>query len=656
MNEYSTILSSGQIGDVEVRNRLVMPPMGTNYADETGCVTDQLVEYYAERARGGAGLVIVEVAAVDYPVGKAISRQLRIDQDKYIPGLSRLADRIQKHGATGFIQLHHAGRQTTTSETEGQEPVSASAVTDEFLGTEPRAIETEEVKTLVEKFAAAADRAQRAGFDGVELHAAHGYLVGQFMSSRTNKRSDKYGGDLEDRMRFPLEIVEEIRERVGNDFGLSVRISADEFVEGGNDVDDAKQAAKMFEEAGVDVINITSGIYESMPQLLEPMRFEEAWRTHLASKIGAVVDIPTIAVGVIRHADTMESVLTDSDIDFVAVGRGHIADPEIGRKIAEGRADEITPCISCNVGCLGEGIFADDQVSCTVNPEAGRELKFKQEADIQESKTVFVVGGGPAGVEAATRAAARGHDVTLFEESNDIGGQLELAVATPGKEKIDWLRDHLQDKLETSSVDTQFGERITGDDIRAADPDAVVVATGARPLVPSIPGVERDYVYHTWDLLADDNTVSGDVVVIGAGQTGCETAERLADDGRNVTILEMQDVVAPGMEPISRADALERFADEKRITIHTGQQVTEIGPEAVIAENEERVAYEAEAVILATGSRANDDLVDDIADMDVEVYVAGDANEPNNIHAAIHDGCDIAHSIGSRRSLVSPRL
>ncbi|AFZ72436.1 oxidoreductase [Natronobacterium gregoryi] len=654
MSEYHNVLQSGTIGNVDVRNRLVMPPMGTNFADETGAVTDQMLDYYADRASGGAGLVMVEVAAVEYPHGKAITRQLRIDDDEFVSGLSRLADRIRAHGAAGFIQLHHAGRQTTTEETEGHQPVSASAVTDEFLGTEPRPLDTEEVEALVERFAEAADRAQRAGFDGVELHAAHGYLVGQFMSSRTNRRTDRYGGDLEDRMRFPLEIVDAIRTRVGDEFGLSVRISADEFVEEGNDLEDGKRAAKSFEDAGVDVVNVSSGTYESMPQLLEPMEYEEAWRTHLASEIGAVVDVPTIAVGVIRHPDTMNDVLTDENIDFVAVGRGHIADPEIGRKIADGRAEAIVPCISCNVGCLDDGIFASNQVSCTVNPEAGREAEFDAEPRIREQKDVLVVGAGPAGVEAATRATARGHDVTLAEQTDDLGGQLTLAAATPGKEKIDWLCNHLETKLDAAPVDVQFGARITVDDVREAAPDVVVVATGARPLVPAIEGIDREHVCHTWDLLADETTVEGDtVVVIGAGKTGCETAEQLAANGHTVSVLEMREEGAPGVERASQADASDRFADDDRITIHTDRRVTEIAPEQVITDGGK--TFDADTVVLATGSEPNDELVDELTDLDLDIYVAGDAKSPNGIHTAIHDGCEIGRSIGAREPTVSPK-
>ncbi|WP_254769204.1 FAD-dependent oxidoreductase [Salinilacihabitans rarus] len=657
MTEHEILFEPTTIGEMDVRNRLVMPPMGTNYADENGAVTERMLDYYAERARGGVGMVVVEVAAVEYPAGKAITRQLRIDDDKYVAGLSRLADRIGAHGARSVVQIHHAGRQTTTGTTEGVRPVAPSAVPDGFLGTEPRPLEAAEVEAMTERFVDAAERAQAAGFDGVELHAAHGYLVGQFISSRTNRRDDRYGGDLEGRMTFPLDIVDGIRERVGDGFTVGVRLSADEFVEGGNDLADAKRAASTFEESGVDYVSVTSGIYESMPKLLEPMRFEEGWRTYLADEIGDVVDVPTIAVGSIRQPSTAAATLEAGHADLVAVGRGLIADPHFPRKAKAGRVADINRCIGCNLGCLGEGIFADRTMGCTVNPTVGREREFATLEKAPETKRVLVAGGGPAGAEAAAWAAVRGHDVTLYEEREAIGGQLELAAAPPGRGKIEWFREHLERELDRHEVDVRLGERLDRETVERADPDAVVVATGARPGVPDVDGAADEDVLQVWDVLTGAVPDDADsVAIVGAGQAGIETAEFLADRGIEVTLLEMRDEIAPEMEAITRFDVLERYGERDDISWHTGVRVTAIEDGTVVAAAEDGTErrFEADAVALATGSEPNDGLVEALADVDADVYVVGDAREPGNILHAVEEGCETGLSIGARYPTTSP--
>lgn len=657
MSEYPNLFEPGTIGEHTVRNRLVMPPMGTNYANETGGVTDRMVEYYAERARGGVGLIIVEVAAVEYPRGKAITRELSIADNKHIAGLSRLAEQIKNHGAGCYIQLHHAGRQTTTAETEGLEPVAPSPVKEEFLGTEPRALETSEVEDMVERFIAGAERAHDAGFDGVELHGAHGYLVGQFMSSRTNEREDRYGGDLEDRMTFPLEILGGIRDRLGDSFGLGVRISADEFVEGGNDVDDAKEAAKMIEEAGADFVHVSSGIYESMPTILEPMRYEEAWRTYLADEIGDVVEIPTIAVGSIRQPETAERVLEDGQADFVAIGRGLITDPRFLEKAREGREAEINRCIGCNLGCLGEGIFAGKLMGCTVNPEVGREREFAELGEAPHAQSVLVAGAGPGGAEAAIWASNRGHDVTVWEADDEIGGQLDLAAAPPGRGKIDWFREYLETQLENQDIDVRLGERVDRDLVVREDPDAVVVATGARPHTPDIEGVDREHVVHVWELLDDVPALEANsAVVVGAGQSGCEAAEFLAGKDVETRIVEMLDEIAPDMEPITRFDTLERYEESDHLAWDTGRRVSAIEESSIVAVDEDGTEhrYDADLVVLATGSEPNDELAEELADLDVDVYVVGDATKPTNILHAVEDGCEVGISIGTERPTYSP--
>ena len=658
-SEFPHLFDPAYIGPTELRNRLVMAPMGTNYATATGEVTDQLLDYYAERAAGGTGLVTVGTAAVEHPRGRAIVNQLSIADNSLVPGLSKLARRIQQHGAKAFVQLHHAGGGTTVKKTNGVRPVVSSIAENAYNARDPRVLETEEVESLVERFVDAAKRAQKAGFDGVELHGSHGYLIQEFMSPRNNQRDDRYGGDFDSRMRFPTEIVEGIREATNGDLALSFRLSAEEFVDGGYELEEATQMAEMLAAAGVDVLDVTVGAYGAPTQTLEPMGYEEAWRSHYAAAIGDAVDIPTITVGVVRQPETAEAVLAEGDADFVALGRGHIADPHFARKAREGRVEEINRCIGCNIGCIGEGIFADREMGCTVNPTVGREREFATLEPAPERQRVLVVGAGPAGIQAAIRSADRGHDVTLYDAAEEVGGQLHLAAAPPRKGKNGWYLEYLETQLDRHPVEVRLGERVDRSTVEAVDPDAVVVATGARPREIDIPGVDADHVVQSWDVI-DGSVPVGDesVVVIGGGDVGCDTAVFLADRGCEVTVVEQTDRIAPDKEQISRIDMLQALESNDRITLVTGETVTAIEEEAVVTTdaNSAETAHEADRVVLAVGHEPNDKLADELEASSASVYVVGDARESRDVYRATLDGTEAGISIGDPYRTFSPQL
>ncbi|WP_324666164.1 oxidoreductase [Haloarcula sediminis] len=657
-NEFTHLFQPGRIGSTDIRNRLVMAPMGTNFASERGEVTDQLIDYYAERAKGGTGLIILEVTAVDHPVSDTIANQLRIDDAGCIPGLARLTTRLHNHGAKVFVQLHHAGGQTTESKTGGIRPVVPSQADQGYSARNPRVLETKEVEDLVRAFVDGAKRARKAEFDGVELHGAHGYLLEQFISPRTNSRDDKYGGSLRERMQFPIEIIEGVRDELGDTMALSFRMSADEFVSDGYGVEQSKQMAELLEEAGVDVLHVSAGTYGSAPQTLEPMRFEEGWRSYLADEIGSVVDIPTIAVGVVRQPKTADEIIAAGKATFVAIGRGHISDPQFAQKAKDGRLEELNRCIGCNIGCIGEGFMADKQMGCTINPTVGREREFATREPAATPKEIVVVGAGPAGVQAAIRATDCGHNVTLYDVADRVGGQLHIAAEPPGKGKIQWYIEYLEEQLSRRAVEIRLGKRVDVELIRDVEPDATVVATGAHPKKPELPGIDQSHVVQAWDILRGSVSVDGDTaVIIGGGDVGCDVSNYLAAQGTAVTIIEQTDRIAPDKERISRLDMLQHFDENDLIATKTGETVVSIDESAVITTTTSgsETIYEADTVVVAVGHESNDELATELESDSTEVYVVGDARESRNILRATHDGTEVGISIGSAYPMYSPR-
>jgi len=646
--KYPKLFEPGMIGRMKVKNRVVMPPMATNLAGPFGEVTDRILRYYAERAKGGVGLIITENVQVKYPEGKNVACQLRLDQDKYIPGYQELAEAVQVYGTKIFMQIHHAGRQY--HDIEGVDGVAPSAIPCGFLQQPVRELRTDEIWDLVERFSETALRAMKAGMDGVEFHGAHGYLIGQFMSPHTNQRIDEWGGTFERRMKFPLEIIKKTRQKVGPDFPLCFRYSTDEFVPGGLTLDDSKRIAPMLETAGINVLHVTCGIYESMPRLLEPMRFEEGWRTYLAEEIKKTVAIPVITVGQIRTPALAEHILEEGKADFVAVGRTLIADPEWPKKAEEGRDEDIRKCISCNIGCIGGHVFYDLYVRCAVNPVTGHE-RFEGWVDLrpaEKKKTVMVVGGGPGGMEAARVAALRGHEVTLYEKESELGGQLRIGSLAPGKDKLNFIMEYYTHQLRKAGVKIELNKKADGDLVQKMKPDVVIVATGAEPVKPDIPGISGRNVLVSWDVLSGTAKVPGKTVAVaGGGQVGCETALYLAEQGKKVTIVEMLEELATDMEPISRYDLLTEVLPKAGVESVTKRVIAEISDKGVLILDPlgRKSLVEAENVVIALGSKSVNALEDSVKDMVSEVHVIGDGKEPRQIINATFEGASVARVI-----------
>lgn len=641
---FPLLFSAFRLKGLSLRNRIVMPAMATNLAESSGEPSERMIAYYAARARGGAGLIIVENANVSYPEGANGATQLRIDSDRFIPGLATLVEQIHAFGAKAAIQINHAGASTRLEITNGIQPVGPSAVPASKTASPPRELSEGEIEVIAAKFGEAARRAKRAGFDAVEIHGAHSYLIAQFMSPLTNRRTDRFGGSLENRLRFPLMVVERVRAAVGPDFPVIFRISGDEFVEGGRDLDESIEICKILVRNGVDALHVSAGNGYSLDKQIDPMPAEEGWRVYLAARIKENVDVPVIAVGTIRHPEVAESILQKGSADLVAIGRGLIADPEWPVKAYRGMVDRIRPCINCNIGCAGNRIFGDVPIRCAVNPVAGRELVCTENRP-QKPKRLLVIGGGPAGITAALHAAARGHEVTLVERDGCLGGQLNLARIPPGKQKIGWFLEYLVREVERSKVSVLLNTEACLELVERAAPDAVIIASGSRPVVPRIEGVEWEGVVLAHEVLRRGMRFDGKkVIVAGGGMVGCEVALHLAVQGCHVTIVEMLPEVARDVDPIYRPSLLRELA-HWGVEVRTNSMIKKVDRAGGVwirntgdahDGNEERIA--GQAVVLALGAAPYDPLGNEIEDLVPEVYRVGDCISPGKIIDAVWSG------------------
>lgn len=640
MQQFPHIFSPLKIKTMEIKNRFVIPPMGTNYANEDGTVSQSLIDYWTVRARGGWGLLIVEITAVE-PQGKAIPYQLGLWDDSFIEGFKKLTDCAHRYGARIAVQLHHAGRQTS-SEISGSQPVAPSAIKCPVCGETPRELSVDEIYALIEKFGHAARRAREAGFDAVEVHGAHGYLVAQFMSKHTNKRVDEFGGSFHNRMKFPVEIIKSIREKVGDDFPLLFRISADEMLPGGREIEESKAAAAVLEEAGVDLLDISVGAYGSMQYIVAPADIAEGYQLSLAAAIKESISIPTIAVGRINNPYLAENAIKTNKADLIAWGRQSLTDPELPNKVAAGKLEEIAFCISCNQGCIGY-IFNPEKIraTCLVNPFCGREGEMKILPAAQKKKVV-VVGGGPGGLEAAWIAAARGHDVVLYEKEKFYGGQFRIGAIPPAKQDITKAITYYLQMCKKYGVVFKSGIEATAEQILAEKPDAVILATGATPLVPDIKGVENPNVTVASQILEGEKTAGGRVLIVGGGLTGCETADFLGEKGHQVTIVEALPEIARDVQEAVKFFLLKRLK-EYGVQIKTSLEVKEILPDGVAAETkgEKVVLTGFDTIILALGAAPEQALKGQLEGKVSELYLIGDAARPRKAIDAIEEGAAV---------------
>lgn len=687
--EYKTLFSPMKIGNVEIKNRIVMSPMEMGFGQMDGTPTDMLIEYYEERAKGGVGLMIPGITRVNDFSGASTFCQLSVSRDSNIKPLKEFIDRIHQYGTKVFIQLHHPGRQNVDLLVG---TVKLSVFCNKFIPKYPsllkkvvplgvkmmekdlvlsdvapskcersyianakvRGLTKCGVKRLIKQFIDGAERCKKAGADGVELHGAHGYLIQQFLSPNTNHRQDEYGGSLENRMRFLLEIIRGIRERCGKDFPIIVRISVDECYdkigkEGkGYGLDEGVEMCKILDKEGVDAIDVSSACYDTINYWLEPVTFDLGWRKYMAEAVKKVVSVPVLAANIIRTPEQAEQQLQEGVQDFISLGRPLLADPYWAKKAEEGRSEDIKRCICClncfetmekNAYVLGHG-------ECAINPVLGREKANNELPSDGNGRLVTVIGAGPSGLTAAETLLRRGFKVVVIEKASDVGGQLRLAEKPPKKDKIAWCYEDLKTSVIKLGGEIRLNTTATIEMIDDMKPYAVIVATGGVPVVPrSIEGTDGKNVVTVTPVL--DGTVKFEgkrIAVIGSGMTGLETAHLLAEQGNAVTIVEMASTVAPGVW-CQHVDDIMPKLKAKNVEIYVGHKLNRITDEYIEIEEVNTAKLfriDVDEVVLSIGVRPVNDLYDKLKETHNNVYAVGDATSIGRIAHATKTAYDTA--------------
>jgi 2,4-dienoyl-CoA reductase-like NADH-dependent reductase (Old Yellow Enzyme family)/thioredoxin reductase len=635
-----------QIGPVEVGNRLAMAPVKTAFGSPGGLACPEHVAYYRRRAQGGAGLIIVEPLFVD-PRGREHPKQLGVHSDEVVSGLGGIVAAIHEHGALAFAHLNHAGR-AANPKAIGGAPEAPSAVVCPATGAVPEPMTGERIVAVLESYGRAARRVREAGFDGVELQLGLGYLPAQFLSPRTNQRADDYGSAGESRWRFIQELVGVVATAAGPDLAVMARMSADEKVDGGLGLDDALELANRLEGWGVHALHVVTGsACDSPPWYYQHMALPPGVNEALAGRIRASVSVPVMVAGRLGDPDRIRDILDQGMADAIALGRPLVADPDLPRKMREGREDEIMSCGACLQGCLAK-VKAGGPIGCIVNPELGHEADWPLPAAAVGERLV-VVGGGPAGMAAALTAHRVGYRVTLVERRRSLGGQFTLAPLTTGKEAMDRPLRSLVTAVERSGVDVRIGVDATVETVVALEPDQVIVATGSRPVIPPVPGL--DDPLSAEQVLTGDRAVGNRVLILGGGLVGIEMAEQLGQRGHEVVVVELLDVVARDMEAITRAMTLRRL-EALPVEILTATRLVRMdGREAIVAsadDGDERSLERFDSVLVSVGHRSFDPLSDGLGSAGVSVSVVGDASHPGQIFDATQAGRSVIEALFDR--------
>ncbi|MBI5578723.1 MAG: FAD-dependent oxidoreductase [Deltaproteobacteria bacterium] len=623
------LFSPIRLGRMEVRNRLVMPPMSVNFGvDEQGFVTERHWTYLAVRAMAGTGMIVVGGGAV-HPDGLDLPKMPRVWDDRFIPGLSRLAAEVKKHGARIGLQLLHGGRQAFHGRRVAPSALPSLAV----VKGVPRELKRDEIKELVACHAEAARRARDAGFDFVEIHAAHGYLISEFLAPNANQRTDDYGGSFENRTRFLLEILAAIKDRCGSDYPMGVRYNGEDYVDGGWILREALRLGPLLETAGADWLHVSAGVYGSQPVTIPSMYEPFGCFAHLAEAVKQVVSIPVIAVGRIKDPVMADRLIAEGKADLVSMGRAHIADPELAAKAAQGRLQEIRPCIGCCRGCI-ESVLALEEATCVMNPEMGREyLLGKTAAHAPQSKRILVVGAGPAGLSCARLLALRGHRVVVVEERDRPGGALVYASKPPGRGELWEMIEYFLAELKRLGVEIRLKTIIDKAMARELAPGVVVVASGANPRLPQLPGLFDSglNLSTVLDVLSGEVAPGPRVVVLGSDQAAMVTADFLAQGPRAVAVLGGEHF-APELAPNDRT-SLRRRLDKAGVRLYKRAFIREFMADGLIIEHQNgREALTGfRDLVIAEGFRPERRAAEMFVRLGIETHFLGDAKSPRTL-------------------------
>lgn len=636
---YTKLFSEIRIGSKVAKNRIALSPMGVNLENADGSVGQAALEYFSARARGGAGIIITGSANVTYPAGRSVPTHLRLDKADYIPTWGRLAEEIHRYGSLLFIQLMHAGNSANPAFLNGYRPEGPSEVPNIHGGT-CRELSGEEVKQLVKAFVTAAVYAKTAGADGVELHGAHAYLINGFLSPSTNFRTDEYGGSLENRARFATEIIRGIKAACGADFVCGIRLGIEETCENGYKMEEGLELARMMEAAGADYISASLGHTGfGDTRLVETHKHPEGARVYLAKAAKGAVSIPVFTTGKLREPSAMERYLDEGQADVFCLGRPLICDEDWCNKVAAGREDDIRPCINCLEGCIIK-VSAGQAVQCAVNPVVGKEWRFHGAATAEKPRNIAVVGGGVAGMEAARAAAERGHRVTLFEKSGKLGGQVNYAMQPPNKAEMGKIIRWYEHTLPGMGVDIRFNTEADLEKIKDLGADCVIMATGAEPIVDAVPSSVN--LTRAWDVLDGSANLENvkTVAVIGGGMVGCETAEYLAERGREVTIFEMLPSVGTGATILNLIDYIVNL-NAYGVKCMTSTTISSVDGEGVHyhSEADGDGVFKADMYVCAVGQRSyRPEFAEELKKEGVELRYAGDAVNVGKVFTSLNSG------------------
>lgn len=658
MGKYSSIFEPLTVKQMFIPNRIVMTPMGTNFGEQNGEMSFLHINYYEQRAMGGTGLIIVENACVDFPCGSNGTTQLRIDHDNYIPRLYKLVETIHKHNTKIAIQLNHAGA-SAIEERIGMQPVSASDLPNKKGGAKPRALSKEEIVSIVKSYAKAAKRAQIIGFDAVEIHAGHSYLINQFLSPLTNNRTDEFGGSYENRARFAKMVLEEVRKEVGPNFPIIVRISADEFLEGGNTLEDSLELLTYFQEEA-DIIDVSCGLSDSIQYQIDANYLTDGWRSYMAKAVKEKFSKPVITTGNIRDPKVAEDILTRGDADFIGMGRQMIADPNWTNKVHYGKEDTIRKCISCNIGCSGHRIGLNRPIRCTVNPSVNEGEDYK-ELKVKKPCNVVVIGGGTAGLEAACSAAEVGCTTFLIEKEEHLGGLSYEISKIPDKKRLRDFPDYLIHRAQgLRNLITLTGMEVTPEFVKMLKPDFIINATGSTPLLPPIKGLrewidtDESKVCGITGMIAHIDTypevLNGKkVCVVGGGAVGLDVVEFFAKRGADVSIVEMLPVVGKDLDTVTKVGTYDML-EKHNVNILTSTALQEVcSNHFIVKRNDEMVQLDFDYGFVCLGMRAYspvfDSMKETFKDEDVELLNIGDSVRARRIIDGVAEGRNIINAL-----------